>query len=348
MRMANKRYIQIDEEGYLLSDGVRLNDNGFGQVVLKNIKMENRSFQTEFEGTPAMVEAFDAPLVAQSAEVIGEQIKVTMPYGYVEELPAQKLRLDSWDRFHINREDGVPIVLTRKAQAQLFEQLEEFSDDSITIAGNEIHIPGYLDSRPDVGDEEFWGSRFENWRENNEKPPWDLDQPLPPLIDVIPQLKILKQRVAVMGAGAGHDAHYFSTLGHIVTAFDISAEAIDKAKSLYPETDNLKYVQMDLLNPDESQFKRFDLVFEHTFFCAIDPGQREQAIKTYRQLLDEEGHLLANFFMITPEGGPPFGATEWEIRKRLDGKFRNLYWTRWRKSLPRRDAWELIYYGQKI
>ena len=228
------------------------------------------------------------------------------------------------------------------------DQLEDYTDDSITVGGNEIHIPEYLASRPEVGNEEFWGEKFENWRTNDSKPGWDLEKPLPSLVDVIPQLKILKQRVAVMGAGAGHDAHYLSTLGHLVTAFDISSEAIDKAKSLYPESDNLKYVQMDLLNPDENQFKRFDLIFEHTFFCAIDPSQREQAIKSYRRLLDEEGHLLASLYVITPEGGPPFGSTEWEIRQRLNGKFRNLYWTRWRKSVPQRDGWELIYYGQKV
>lgn len=330
------------------SDGSRLDDKGFGSTVLKNIKMENRAYTTEFQGTSAMVEAFDAPLVAQSAEVMGDKIKLTMPYGYTQELPAQRLTLDEWDRFHARRHDGVPIVFSRKAQAQFFEQLEEFTDESITLKGQEFIIPSYFESRPEVQKESFWGERFQNWKSNNEKPPWDLEGPLPPLRDIITQLKIMKQRVAIMGCGAGHDAHYLASLGHIVTAFDISADAIEKAKSLYPENDNLKYVQMDLLNPDPKQFGHYELVFEHTFFCAIDPSQREMAIKTYRSLLNEEGYILANFFTITPEGGPPFGATEWEIRKRLDGKFRNLYWTRWRNSLPSRDGWELIYYGQKI
>jgi hypothetical protein len=44
---------------------------------------------------------------------------------------------------------------------------------------------------------------------------------------------------------------------------------------------------------------------------------------------------------------PPFGATEWEIRERLKRSFNFLYWTRWKKSIPRRLGKELVVYAQK-
>lgn len=355
------RYLQIDADGFCVSDGIRwqgrdADEIRAGQEILKNIFIEGRVYKSRSRDIEFYLEAFDLPLVVSSVECTANgDFTLQFPYDYTLQMTAaafgETLRLDEWDRFHGHRDDGVAFVFSRKAQAQLFDLFDEFDDESVTIAGKTYTVPPWLTGETPAGTEEFWTERYNEWSSTGEKPGWDLQGPTPALVDSLPQLKIMKASVAVLGAGAGHDAAYLAKLGHVVTAFDISEQAIARAKAQYPESENLKYVLCDALNIPDQYAGQFDLVFEHTFFCAIDPTQRSQAVKSYRRLLHEEGHLLGVFFAITitgtNAGGPPFGATEWELKKRMEKAFEFLYWTRWHHSPKGRTNWEVMVYGKK-
>ncbi len=350
------RYLQIDSEGYCVSEGVRWTDANLGREILKNLFIENRVYKSRYGGQDIFIEAFDSPLVVASVDRIasGDQqggFKLLFPYEYELTVDATAfgadLKLDEWDRFHGQREDGVVFVFSRKAQAQLFDLFDEFDDDSVTIAGTRHAVPPLLASADEVRSAGFWSERYNQWAATDESPGWDLNEPTPALVDALPQLKIMKASVAVLGAGAGHDAAYLAKLGHVVTAFDISEHAVARARERYPESENLKYVVCDALNVPDRFENQFDLVFDYTFFCAIDPSLRAQAVRSYRRLLHDEGHLLGVFFPITYAGGPPFGATEWELKKRLEKNFEFLYWTRWHHSPPDRKNWEVLVYAKK-
>ena len=64
-----------------------------------------------------------------------------------------------------------------------------------------------------------------------------------------------------------------------------------------------------------------DLVIEHTAFCAIDPTTRDRYVDAVADALRPGGSLLALFWLIRTEKGPPFGATEPEIRHRFARRF---------------------------
>jgi SAM-dependent methyltransferase len=151
----------------------------------------------------------------------------------------------------------------------------------------------------------------------------------------------------VMGCGSGHDAAYFARLGHVVTAVDISEEAVQRARANYGDLENLKVLQADAFHlPDE--FKaRFDLVFEHTCYCAISPERRNELVKVWRRALVPGGDLLGVFFVNEMRSGPPFGGSEWELRERLKADFNFLFWTRWRHSLEKRKSKELVIYAKR-
>jgi SAM-dependent methyltransferase len=343
----NNPILKIDDEGFLLQNQTRLTDPAFGKPILESLFVRGRVYWTKWDNREIRIECFDAPLVAQGISRDGQKLLAHLPYGLDKTIEPSALRVDEWDRFHVVTAGEPPMVLSRKAQVQLFDLLDGFDDESIEFAGRKFAVKSYLPNSNDAASAEFWDSQYRQWQATGDSPGWDLNSPSPFLHDILPQLKILKQRVAVLGCGAGHDAAYFASLGHIVTAFDISPSAIATAQKTHPESKNLRYVQMDLLSPREDMFGQFDLVFEHTFFCAINPVDRPKAIATMHKLLSVQGHLLANFFVIDPEPGPPFGATEWELRKRFEKKFHPLYWTRWQKSIERRMGWELIVYAQK-
>jgi SAM-dependent methyltransferase len=175
-----------------------------------------------------------------------------------------------------------------------------------------------------------------------------MGHPHPALPEVLPQLKLSKAKVLVLGAGAGHDAAFLAQAGHLVTAVDISSEAIARAKEQYGKIENLNLLEADAFNLPESWNSRFDLVFEHTCYCAINPERRDELVKAWRKVLMPQGRIFGIFFVNERREGPPFGGSEWEIRQRLRKNFSFLYWTRWRRSPENRKGSELVLFAQKL
>ncbi|HEX4925062.1 MAG TPA: methyltransferase domain-containing protein [Bdellovibrionales bacterium] len=339
------RFVQIDDEGYFKFGDTRVSDAEAGLELMRAMRLDDTGrLITELQGTQAFVEAFDEPLVvAQILATDGESLQLQMPYGHTDRALASKLTLDEWDRFHGTTEKGLSFVLSRKAQAELFSLADEFSDTSITLKGREIALPNWLPDSSNVENERFWSEIYET----EPTPGWDLGGPSPALKDILPQLKLPKSRVLVLGAGQGHDAAFFASQGHLVTAVDMSPNAEAGFRKHYPHQENVTYIVSDLFTLPAKMHHSYDVVFEHTCFCAINPAKRNQMVKVWRNVLAEDGHLLGIFMIQNPRQGPPFGSSEWELHQRMKKGWDFLYWTRWKKSAPRRMGRELVVYAQK-
>lgn len=341
-----QRFIQIDEDGYFKMDDLRVADAQVGRDMMATLKMDERGRpNTNYGGTPVLIEAFDEPFIALDI-VKGPDFRwnITMPYGHTESFLLETLTLDEWDRFHGRTERGVPFVLSRSAQARFFNLLEEFEDDAITVDGQRIETRPWLQENPEVNQNAWWTNIYQT-----EQPRWDLGAPSHVLPTLVPQLKLQKSRVLVPGAGSGNDAAWWAERGHVVTAVDFSEEAISRAKAKYGHLPNIKFVQADIFNLPSDWNGTFDIVFEHTCYCAITPSRRNELASVWRRMLVDNGHLLGVFFTMDKPFGPPYGGSEWELRSRLEGKgFRPLYWTRLRDSNERRMGQELFVYAQKL
>jgi SAM-dependent methyltransferase len=341
-----QRFVQLDEDGYFKMEAVRVSDQEIGHDWIKRIEFsqESRTVTTTIENQSVIVEAFDAPYVVLRTEKRFGKWTATMPYAHEEPFELETLTLDEWDRFHGRTERGVPFVFSRQAQASFFDSLDEFDDESITDEGKRFEMKPWLQTFEDAEDSKFWNDLYVEG-----ETPWDtrktFHQSLP---KVLPQLKLLRSRILVLGCGRGHDAAWFAQQGHIVTAVDYSAEAIKQAKELYASVPDLTFVQADAFNLPQSFDKSFDIVFEHTLYCAINPDKRNDLVKAWRRALVENGHILAMMFVSEKRKGPPYGGSEWEIRQRLAKTFRPLYWQRLRDSVPKRLGTELFVYSQKL
>lgn len=343
MSLPNK-FVQIDEEGCGLLQEVRLTDPVAAQELLKNIHFaENGAMVSTLAGEPVIVEAFDQPYVALQVEKQNGEWLIHIPYGLMFSFLPTSLCLDEWDRFHGKTTKGIPFVLSRKAQAQFFNLLDDYSDDSITIDKKKYEIPPLFALNPEVEKEKFWTDVYVS----EGKPGWDLAAPAEALKDMLPRLKLPRSRVLVLGCGEGHDAAFFAEQGHFVTAVDVSPEAIARAQKHYGHMENLKFVMADIFKLGKDFDHAFDLVFEHTCFCAINPQKRQDLVKTWNRLLTDNGQLIGVFFSMEKPSGPPYGATEWEIRERLKKNYQFIFWGRWQKSVPRRQGKELFVYAQK-
>lgn len=340
------QFLALDEEGYFKgSQGVRIQDSAVGYVLLEKMNInEFGVLLSELDGQKIFIEAFDKPYVVQMVHWRQNQLFLDMPYGFSIQAQLHQLCVDEWDRFHGLATNGVPFVLTRKAQAELFQLASDFDDDSIQLGDHKIQTPDYYLKPHPVEKADFWTQKYQE----SPHPSWDLGQAHPEIKSVLQQLKLQKLRILVPGCGAGHDAAYLAAQGHHVTAIDFSEEAITRAKKQYGHIPGLQFIHADIFQLSNEYKGSFDLIFEHTLYCAISPTERDHLIKVWKSYLTERGHLLGIFFVVPKRGGPYFGGSEWELRQKLSSRFHFLYWTRLQHSPQWRIGAELIIYAQLL
>ncbi len=184
--------------------------------------------------------------------------------------------------------------------------------------------------QPEVDSPEFWEGKYARGEDR-----WELGVPPPPLVRLLAETPPPSGRVAVPGCGRGHDARFFARLGYPTWGFDFAARAIRDARALAaielgrlaaagtgpaPLTFELR----DLFTLPDAYPGFFDLVWEHTSFCAIDPARRPEYVEVLRRILRPGGRLLALFWPVDVDwdGGPPFPASKAEIRRLLEPPFR--------------------------
>lgn len=337
-------FVQIDEVGRVIYQEKSIRDPQILEQFFENLKLhQGGTLLSKLNDVPVIVEAFDEPIVAHDIELTNNIWTIKTIDLFEFHFHLQSLSLDDWDRFHGYTDTQLPFVLDKKAQQKFFNLLDEYDDESITFKGQKYSTPLYWDDLTSVEDSEYWTQIYH--QEGN--PGWNIGHAAPALIDMLPRLKLAKSKIIVIGCGEGHDAAYFAQHGHLVTAVDFSEEAILRAKKNYGHLENIEFVQADAFSLPQSWDQQFDIVFEHTCYCAINPTLRQELIKVWSRLLHQQGFLMGIFFAMEKRKGPPFGGSEWELRERLRKKFQFIFWGRWQKSIDQRQGKELFVYAKK-
>lgn len=149
---------------------------------------------------------------------------------------------------------------------------------------------------------------------------WDLGGPTPPLVEYLHRHHATPPsagRVAVPGCGRGHDARLLARRGYQVWGFDFAAAAIEEARALAGRAGvPVAFEQRDVFGLGAGYGGFFDGLWEYTSFCAVEPARRAEYVAMARAVLKPDGWLLACFFPVRDgTGGPPFPATQDEIRR---------------------------------
>jgi SAM-dependent methyltransferase len=162
-----------------------------------------------------------------------------------------------------------------------------------------------------------------DWQERyqTEDTPWDKGEPAPGLVDWLKaQTLDPETRVLVPGCGRGHDASAWAKAGFDTTGMDLAEIALSDAREKYESLPNLAFFPGNFL--DEKPQEPYDLIFEHTLYCAIDPDRREEYARSLLNWLKPGGYFLAiHFIFPLDEDGPPFGASREEIINRFQTNF---------------------------
>lgn len=173
------------------------------------------------------------------------------------------------------------------------------------------------DDRDQVDDPRFWQKHYDEG-----KPPWDHGRPSPPLVALGRSGELPKGKLCVLGCGWGHDAIWFAKNGWSVTAVDFAEGAVRGAREQAGKTAaRVRFLRRDLFELPKQRLARFDLVLEHTCFCAIRPERREEYVDVVRSILKGGGTFFGVFYNHGRKGGPPFTVGPREVRSLFSRHF---------------------------
>ena len=149
---------------------------------------------------------------------------------------------------------------------------------------------------------------------------WDKGEPSPGLVDFLSGRGLRGGTVLVPGCGRGHDVRAWASSGFSTTGLDIAPSAIrDSLQQTASAGLKAEYREGNFIYDDP--FARFDYIFEHTLFCAINPSERDTYVQAAKRWLKEDGKFVAVFYLIPDTDGPPFGTTREEVRQRFEPHF---------------------------
>ena len=172
--------------------------------------------------------------------------------------------------------------------------------------------------------------------------PWDKGAASPGLVDFLaahPELP--RATVAVPGCGTGHDVRAWAEAGFEAYGFDIAPSAIRLCQEKSAMFKNVHYQLSDFLT--DAPPMRFDWLFEHTLYCAIDLAQRAAYTEAVLRWLKPGGQFLAVHYFIPDTEGPPFGTTREEVVERFSPHFKLIEdWVP--RSYPNRAGLERIFW----
>lgn len=189
---------------------------------------------------------------------------------------------------------------------------------------------------------QYWQQRYLNRQTG-----WDLGGVSPPVAAFADQLEHKDLKILLPGAGRGYEAEYLYRSGFSdLTVVDIAPYPLGQLRNRLPEEfPTSRLVETDFFGFNDGPF---DLVLEHTFFCALPPGLRPQYAEKMDSLL-KPGGILAGLLFNFPltEEGPPFGGSREEYLQLFEPYFEIRILEEARNSIPPRAGRELFFIFEK-
>lgn len=160
----------------------------------------------------------------------------------------------------------------------------------------------------------YWQTRY-----NNAETGWDLGTVSPPLQAYFDQLSGQNLKILIPGAGNAYEAEYLHQKGFTqVYVADFAAAPLNALKQRVPDFPASHLLQQNFFEITD----KFDLIFEQTFFCAIEPALRPAYARKCAELLKPNGKLVGLLFNTEFEkAGPPFGGTAEEYQTYFEPYF---------------------------
>ena len=165
---------------------------------------------------------------------------------------------------------------------------------------------------------------------------WDAGRPAPALEELLGRAEEvglgMRGRALVPGCGAGHDVLALARAGWQVVGLDVAPTAAARFEALRAadplvEQHQAEVVVGDFFDEEVLGDEAFDLIWDYTFFCALEPGRRGAWARRCRELLGAGGQLVTLIFPVplgtdprsvpVPREGPPYPVSPQAYREVL-------------------------------
>lgn len=185
----------------------------------------------------------------------------------------------------------------------------------------------------------------ELWREG--VTPWDLGDVSPPLQEFLNHTSAdgvvaSGDKVLVPGCGRGYDLKLLANSFKRVIGLDISETAVAAARLENASHSNVTIERGDFFTHPHHDY---DGVYDYTFFCAIDPKQRDAWAQKMKQLVRPSGLLMCIVFPIIEapsRGYPPHPVSLDDYKRRLQPEFSLVHFNKSPKSHASRVGKEMM------
>eukprot|EP01116_Phalansterium_solitarium_P006211 TRINITY_DN18512_c0_g1_i2.p1 TRINITY_DN18512_c0_g1~~TRINITY_DN18512_c0_g1_i2.p1 ORF type:complete len:251 (-),score=36.86 TRINITY_DN18512_c0_g1_i2:134-886(-) len=139
--------------------------------------------------------------------------------------------------------------------------------------------------------------------------PWDIGRAHTALVELVDSDQLPHGRALVPGCGRGYDVLALASPARTAVGLDLSDTALDLARELRAQR-GVADTQAVFENKDFfalPEDEKFNVIYDYTFFCAINPSQRLAWAKKMSALIAPGGELVTLIFPVADhQGGPPF------------------------------------------
>ena len=162
----------------------------------------------------------------------------------------------------------------------------------------------------------------ERWRTGNT--PWDEGASPPALEQLVQRGRVPSGRVFVPGCGAGYDLATLAHPSRHVVGLDLSHGARDAFFAVHRDLPGkVSYEVGDFFTFDPPAL--FGFVWDYTFFCALDPPERQPWAALMSRIVQAEGLLATLLFPyadpIPDREGPPWPVNTAMVQEHLGKSF---------------------------
>ncbi|MGB8224737.1 MAG: methyltransferase domain-containing protein [Polyangiales bacterium] len=165
-----------------------------------------------------------------------------------------------------------------------------------------------------------------DWREawKAGRTPWDAGGSPPALHSLLERGAVPAGRILVPGCGAGYDLATLARTDREVVGIDLSDEARTAFLNAHPNLGGrVIYEVADVFSYQAAT--AFDFVWDYTFFCALDPDQRNAWGATMKRFVKPAGTLATLLFPfedpISGKHGPPWPVNTKLVRGLIEDGF---------------------------
>jgi SAM-dependent methyltransferase len=138
---------------------------------------------------------------------------------------------------------------------------------------------------------------------------FDVGGPSAPLVDWLDRERPVAGRAIVPGCGRGHDVIELARRGWDALGVDFAPSAVadSTAAARRAGLSSARFLQADIFGLTAEHDGQYDLLYEQTCYCAIEPRRRDEYAQLATRLVKPGGLMV---FLIYPldarVGGPPF------------------------------------------